>query len=79
MAAGCRSMFYDKTAALCDSIMNLALTAPTVGSLISQIPLKLHENPRILDLGCGTGLAASTMRKTPQDAMLNTINSPTAS
>jgi ubiquinone/menaquinone biosynthesis C-methylase UbiE len=66
--------FYDRSADLYDSIMNIAGTAPTVKSLIKSLKIGVREGGHVLDLGCGTGLATSVLLKKFPNAQVSGLD-----
>jgi len=52
---------YGRNASLYDWLMNRARYAPTVKAIISTLLEDVVPNARILDLGCGTGLAMEAL------------------
>ena len=54
---------YDRHATLYDSIMKACRYSPTLKKLLNETPLNLPEKPRILDMGCGTGLVGQYLKE----------------
>jgi len=52
---------YGKNAGLYDWLMNRARYGPTLKAIISSLLANVLPNARILDLGCGTGLAMEAL------------------
>ncbi|MBI2134719.1 methyltransferase domain-containing protein [Candidatus Woesearchaeota archaeon] len=58
-----RRNLYDKRAKKYDALMSLVGYPQMLRYIIRTISLDLPENARILDLGCGTGLATAPLKK----------------
>ncbi len=72
---GVRAGLYDSRAEIYDSLMSLVGTAPTLRKLIRRLCAGLPERPRVLDLGCGTGLASGVILKIRPRAVVSGLDS----
>jgi ubiquinone/menaquinone biosynthesis C-methylase UbiE len=66
--------FYDKSAAVYDSLMKLVGTAPTIKGLIKTLHIDVPEDARVLDLGCGTGLATEAISRRFPEAEISGLD-----
>lgn len=65
---------YDSRAEIYDSLMSIVGTAPTLKNLIRMLCAELPERSRILDLGCGTGLATGAILKLRPNAVVSGLD-----